>query len=86
MSLPPQVVAILRQARTVAVVGLSANPARPSHGVARYLQHRGFRIVPVNPGEGSVLGEACFADLDLAAAAAGPLEVVDVFRRSEHVP
>jgi predicted CoA-binding protein len=73
-------------AKTIAVVGLSSNPARPSYGVARYLQRQGYRIVPVNPGETSVLGEAAYPDLEAAHAAAGSLDIVCVFRRSEYVP
>lgn len=86
MKLATAVVEILTQARTIAVVGLSGNPVRPSHGVARYLQEQGYRIVPVNPAEAAVLGETSYPDLSAAAAAAGPIEIVDVFRRSEHVP
>ena len=65
----------------VAVVGLSADPARPSHGVARYLQRAGYRIVPVNPHLTTVLGERAFPSL-AAAAREHAIDVVDVFRRS----
>ncbi|HEX9097803.1 MAG TPA: CoA-binding protein [Candidatus Dormibacteraeota bacterium] len=71
---------ILRSARTVAVVGLSANPRRPSHGVARYLQRAGYRIIPVNPNVTEVLGERAYATL---SELPGPVDVVEVFRRSE---
>ena len=74
---------ILRTARTVAVVGLSPNPERPSHRVARYLQGQGYRIVPVNPTVESVLGERSYPSL---AEIPEPVDVVDVFRRSEEVP
>ncbi|MGH7751706.1 MAG: CoA-binding protein [Gemmatimonadales bacterium] len=74
---------LLRGARTIAVVGLSPKAERPSHGVARYLQREGYRIVPVNPSHASILGEKSFPSLREAAAHA-PIEVVDVFRRSEH--
>lgn len=71
---------ILKSARTIAVVGLSASPRRPSYGVARYLQRVGYRIIPVNPNLDEVLGERAYATLsDLP----GPVDVVDVFRRSE---
>jgi predicted CoA-binding protein len=71
---------ILRAARTIAVVGLSANPRRPSHGVARYLQRAGYRIIPVNPNIGEVLGERAYPTLSELPE---PVDVVDVFRRSE---
>ena len=74
---------ILRTARTVAVVGLSPNPERPSHRVARYLQGQGYRIVPVNPTVESVLGERSYPSL---AEIPEPVDVVDIFRRSEDVP
>jgi predicted CoA-binding protein len=73
---------ILSSARTIAVVGLSANPRRPSHGVARYLQRAGYRIIPVNPNLDEVLGERAYASLREIPQ---PVDVVDVFRRSEFV-
>ena len=86
MSLHDPVSQAIREARTIAVVGLSSNPARPSHGVARYLQHQGYRIVPINPRETTVLGEPAFADLLQARTIVGPIDIVDVFRRGQHVP
>lgn len=74
---------LLREARTVAVVGLSPNPTRPSHGVARYLQRAGYRIVPINPGHATILGERSYPTL-AAAARDSVIDVVDVFRRSEY--
>jgi uncharacterized protein len=71
---------ILRSARTIAVVGLSPNPRRPSYGVARYLQRAGYRIIPVNPNVSEVLGERSYATL---SELPGPVDVVEVFRRSE---
>ena len=75
---------ILRTCRTIAVVGLSAEPQRASFGVARYMQERGYRIVPVNPryaATGSaILGETCYATL---AEIPFPVDMVDVFRRAE---
>jgi predicted CoA-binding protein len=71
---------ILTSARTIAVVGLSANPRRPSYGVARYLQRAGYRIIPVNPNVSEVLGERAYATL---SELPGPVDVVEVFRRSE---
>ncbi len=76
--------ALLQETKTIAVVGLSPKPARPSHQVARYLQQAGYRIVPVNPGHPSVLGERSYPSLT-AAARAHAIDVVDVFRRSEAV-
>lgn len=73
---------LLRRARTIAVVGLSPKPIRPSHSVARYLQGAGYRIVPVNPGHEEILGEQTYPSLD-AAARDHAIDVVDVFRRSE---
>lgn len=78
--------AILRASRTIAVVGLSPNPGRPSHAVALYLQEAGYRIVPVRPGVERILGELCHPDLTAAAAREGPLDIVNVFRRSAAIP
>lgn len=77
---------LIRTARTIAVVGLSRKPERPSHGVAAYLQSVGYRIVPVNPAGGVTLGEPVYPDLRAAAAASGPIDIVNIFRRSEHIP
>lgn len=76
---------ILTRTKTVAVVGVSANPVRPSYFVARYLGLRGYRVIPVNPGlAGQVLfGEAVYADL---AEVPDEVDMVDIFRRSEAVP
>ena len=71
---------ILRSAHTIAVVGLSANSRRPSHGVARYLQRVGYHIIPVNPNVTEVLGERAYATLSELPK---PVDVVEVFRRSE---
>lgn len=77
---------LLRETRTIAVVGLSAEWHRPSHFAAKYLQGKGYRIVPVNPRyarEGRpVLGERCYASL---AEIPHPVDMVDVFRRTEDV-
>ncbi|MGE0355543.1 MAG: CoA-binding protein [Burkholderiales bacterium] len=74
---------ILRDCRTVAVVGLSANWYRPSHFAAKYLQEHGYRVIPVNPSYDSVLGEKCYPTL---AAIPGKVDLVDCFRRSEEMP
>ena len=82
---------LLREARTIAVVGFSPNPARDSHEVAAYLQAHGYRIIPINPAcAGSIqLGEHCYPSLSQAAKAlheAGlTIDIVDCFRRSEHI-
>ncbi len=83
MTSDQQLVALLRKARTIAVVGLSPKPSRPSHSVARYLQQAGYRIVPVNPGHDAVLGEPSYPTL-AAAGRDHTIDVVDVFRRSEY--
>ncbi len=77
---------LVRGARRIAVIGLSPRPERPSHGVARYLQRAGYAILPVNPVGGVILGEPVHRDLTAAAAAAGPVDLVNIFRRSEFVP
>ena len=74
---------ILGSAHTIAVVGLSARRFRPSYGVAEYMQRAGYRIIPVNPNVAEVLGEKSYASLD---AVPEPVDIVDIFRRSEHVP
>ena len=74
---------ILKESKTIAVVGLSPDPARASHGVARYLQAQGYRIIPVNPFVEEVLGEKSYPDL---ASIPEEVDVVDIFRRSKHVP
>ena len=73
---------VLGQYHTIAVVGLSDKADRPSHRVASYLKDRGYRIIPVNPRLESVLGEKAYPDL---LSIPGPVDVVDIFRRSEEV-
>lgn len=72
---------LLREVRTIAVVGLSPKTDRPSHGVARYLQGAGYQIVPINPGHAEILGERSYPTL-AAAAREHAIDLVDVFRRS----
>ena len=68
--------------KTIAVVGMSPKPERPSHYVALYLREQGYEIIPVNPGQTEIVGETCYPSLkDIPK----PVDVVDVFRRSEHV-
>ncbi|NEY89399.1 CoA-binding protein [Tabrizicola oligotrophica] len=76
---------ILTEVKTIALVGWSPKPDRPSHRVAAYLVRRGYRVIPVNPGQAGLdsgLGEVVRASL----AEVGPVDMVDIFRRSEHVP
>lgn len=74
---------ILSGSITIAVVGLSPNPSRPSYGVANYLKNKNYRIIPVNPGHPEILGEKSYPTLsDIPEK----VDVVDIFRRSEHIP
>lgn len=73
----------LQAVRTIAVLGLSPDESRPSHRVARAIQKAGFKIIPVRPGGGTILGEPVQASLDDIDE---PVDLVDVFRASEHVP
>lgn len=82
-----QLRAVLKATKVVAVVGVSPNPVRPSYYVARYLGLRGYRVIPVNPGHAgeTLLGETVVAALrDIPADV--PVDMVDIFRRSDHVP
>ena len=81
--MPDVIDRVLDRTRRIAVVGLSGNPARESHGVAVALQRAGYEIVPVNPNEDEVLGEPAYARL---ADVPGQVDLVDVFRREEHLP
>jgi hypothetical protein len=74
---------LLRQAKTIAVLGLSSNPLRPSHEVAAYLQSVGYTIIPVNPNESEVFGQKSYARLEDVPV---PIDIVDVFRRPDQVP
>ncbi|MBI2078492.1 MAG: CoA-binding protein [Euryarchaeota archaeon] len=80
-----EIAALLRHAKSVAVVGLSDNPSRPSCDVAEYLQRAGYRIVPVNPMIQTWHGIPSYPDLSSARAAGVPFDFVDVFRRPEEV-
>ena len=72
----------LTNSKTIAVVGISLNPERPSHYVSKYMQEQGYRIIPVNPLIDEVLGEKAYPDLKSVPE---PIDMVDVFRRSELV-
>lgn len=74
---------ILKKYKTIAVVGLSSNPARPSHEVSAYMQSKGYRIIPVNPNEKQVLGEVSYAHLEDVPE---KIDIVDIFRKAEDVP
>lgn len=78
-----QIADVLRTAKTIAVVGLSSNPTRPSLGVSRFLQRHGYRIIPVNPNEQEVLGERAYASL---AEVPDQVDIVNIFRRPARVP
>ena len=77
---------LLSSARRIAIVGASASPDRPSNGVLRGLRRLGYDVVPINPAESTIEGVPCFATLEEAVAATGPVEIVDVFRRAEACP
>lgn len=91
MNDPAVIEEMLSTARTIAVVGMSDKTWRASHNIGRYLAGKGYRVLPVNPGLESILDMTCYPDLDAADAAAraegdGGIDLVDVFRASEHVP
>jgi hypothetical protein len=74
---------LLESSRRIAVVGCSPKPDRDSHAIARYLMDTGYDVVPVNPGHARILGLACHPDV---ASIPEPVDIVDIFRRPEHVP
>ena len=80
-----EIEAFLRRISAIAILGLSDTPGRPSYNVAKALQKFGYRIVPVNPSATEILGMRAWPDLESAMKGAGPIDVVDVFRRPEHV-
>lgn len=90
MNEPETIRAILEKSKTIAVVGLSDDPTRPSYGVARYMQQHGYRIIPVNPQIGSTLGETAYTSLDDACHAlkahGKTIDLVNVFRAPSFVP
>jgi predicted CoA-binding protein len=81
----PDLAELLRRTRSVAVVGISDDPSRPSHDVAQYLHSHGYAVVPINPNLSEWEGLPAYADLTSAKKAGVPIEMVDVFRRPEHV-
>lgn len=82
-ALPDRISRILLEFKSLAVVGLSPKPSRPSHGVAAYMRAHGYRVLGVNPNAESVFHERCYPSL---AEAPGPVDVVVIFRKSEYVP
>jgi predicted CoA-binding protein len=86
MPQPDPIADLLRRSKTIAVVGLSRNPMRPSHGVTAYMQSHGYRIIPINPQIEECLGEKAYASLlDLPKEVAHQIDIVNIFRRSEFV-
>jgi predicted CoA-binding protein len=73
---------IFKECRTVAVVGMSANPDRPSNRVAKYLMDHGYTVIPVNPGPDEILGQKCYPDL---ASVPVKIDLIDVFRKADDV-
>lgn len=80
MNSAQEFISIFSDCRSIAVVGLSADPARPSNGVASFMQAKGYRVIPVNPNETEVLGEKCY---DSLYEVPGEIDLVDIFRRPE---
>jgi uncharacterized protein len=83
---PETIRTILEKSKTIAVVGLSDKPSRPSFHVSKYMQQEGYRIIPIHPTVTKVLGEKAYPSLDAAYAVEGKIDLVDVFRAPEYVP
>ncbi len=86
MNEPETIRTILKNTRTIAVVGLSNKPDRPSFSVSRYMQQEGYRIIPVSPVIDEALGQKAYPSLEAAVAAEGKIDLVNVFRAPEFVP
>jgi predicted CoA-binding protein len=86
MNEPETIRTILENSQTIAVVGLSDKPSRPSFYVSKYMQNQGYRILPITPTVTEVLGEKAYPTLDAAYVAEGKIDLVDVFRAPEFVP
>jgi hypothetical protein len=84
MNDPSEIRRALESAETIAVVGCSPDPARPSHAIARYLIERGYRVIPVNPNHERILGQRCYSSLSQIPSDVR-IDIVDVFRRSSEV-
>ncbi len=88
MNEPETIHTILENTKTIAVVGLSDKPGRPSLSVSRYMQQQGYKIIPINPAarHPTILGETVYKTLDEACAACGRIDLVNVFRAPVYVP
>lgn len=86
MNDPPVILEILANCKTIAVVGLSDHEGRASYGVSRFMQSRGYRIIPVNPLIESALGEKAYPNLAAACSAVPSIQLVNVFRAPQHIP
>lgn len=82
-NLSNEISSILKSSKTIAVVGLSDNPDRPSYGVSKYIQSAGYRIIPVNPAAAEILGEKSYPDLKSIPE---KIDIVDIFRKPDAVP
>ncbi len=82
MKFTAQIPSLLKESKTIAVVGLSPKESRPSNMVGRYLLDNGYTVYPVNPGQEVILGEKCYKDL---ASIPHPIDIVDIFRKSEDI-
>lgn len=78
-----EIAKLLRSSKTIAVIGLSPKPERPSHSVSAYMQAQGYKILPVNPGQTEILGEKVYKSL---LEVPGPVDIVDIFREPSAVP
>ncbi len=85
MPLDAHISEIIRTARTIAVVGASPKSYRPSNGVARYLMEQGYEVIPINPKHDMILGVRAHPDLVAAREVEGPIDIVDIFRATQHV-
>jgi predicted CoA-binding protein len=81
----PEIIEIVKDAKTIAVVGCSPKPYRDSNSVARYLMQQGYVVVPINPSQDEILGVKAYPDLLTAREGEGPIDIVDIFRASELV-
>ncbi len=78
-----EIAEILRRAKTIAVIGASLKPERPSHWVSIYLKEQGYKVIPVNPGHAEILGDKCYKSLNEVPE---PVDIVDIFRTPDAVP